>query len=324
MYPLNLDVIFEEKDDLNDNDFVPKSSEPILFNQEELSDLIRDLNVSKESSVLLASQLNDRNLLQQGIKITFYRTRCDEWIFEEVPDFVFCIDIPGLLHKLGVKEYKPKEWRLFIDSYKRSLKCVLLHNSNMYVPIPVRHSTTLKDRYDLIKTALQHIKYEHHQWVICVDLKMVTFLLGQQSGYAKFPCSLCYWDSRDKTNHWKIKNWPVREQLKTGDKNVIHDLLIPREKIIFPPLHIKLELMKHFVKALDKTGQYFQYILSAFPGFSNEKLKACNFDGPQIRKLINDPNLQHSMNEIDFANGLSLFRVSFVKLITTRTLYRSY
>ena len=73
-----LDVSFQEQDNLNDNSFVPKSSEPILFNQEELSDLIRDLNVSKESSVLLASQLNDRKLLQQGIKITFYRTRCDE------------------------------------------------------------------------------------------------------------------------------------------------------------------------------------------------------------------------------------------------------
>ena len=59
MYPLNLDVIFEEKDDLNDNDFVPKSSEPILFNQEELSDLIRDLNLTKELSKLLASRLND-------------------------------------------------------------------------------------------------------------------------------------------------------------------------------------------------------------------------------------------------------------------------
>ena len=74
----NLDVSFQEQDNLNDNDFVPKSSEPILFNQEELSDLIRDLNLSKESSELLASRLNDRNLLQQGIKITFYRTRCDE------------------------------------------------------------------------------------------------------------------------------------------------------------------------------------------------------------------------------------------------------
>ena len=73
----NLDVSFEEQDDLNDNDFVPKSSEPILFNQDELSNLIRDLNLSKESSELLASRLNDRNLLQQGTKITFYRTRDD-------------------------------------------------------------------------------------------------------------------------------------------------------------------------------------------------------------------------------------------------------
>ena len=47
----------------------------------------------------------------------------------------------------------------------------------MYAPIPIGHSTTLKEKYDAIKTVLQHIKYEHHQWVICVDLKMVKFLL---------------------------------------------------------------------------------------------------------------------------------------------------
>ena len=159
MYPLNLDVIFEEKDDLNDNDFVPKSSEPILFNPEELSDLIRDLNLSKESSELLASRLNDRNLLQQGTKITFYRTRDNEFLrfFEELPDFVFCIDIPGLLLKLGVNEYKPEEWRLFIDSSKRSWKYFLLYNLNMYAPIQIGHSTTLKGKYDAIKTVLQHM-----------------------------------------------------------------------------------------------------------------------------------------------------------------------
>ena len=69
---------------------------------------------------------------------------------------------------------------------------------------------------------------------------MVSFLLGQQSGYTKFPCFLCYWDSRNKANHWKTTNWPVQEQLKVGDKNVIHDQLLPRDKIIFPPFHIKL------------------------------------------------------------------------------------
>ena len=127
------------------------------------NNLMRDLNLSKESSELLASGLNNRNLLQQGTKITFYKTRDDDFLrfFEEFPDFVFCIDISGLPLKLGVNEYKPGEWRLFID--KRSLKCVLLHNSNMYAPIPIGHSTTLKEKYDAIKTVLQYIKYEHHQ-----------------------------------------------------------------------------------------------------------------------------------------------------------------
>ena len=111
-------------EDLNDNDFVPTSSEAVLFNQEEFSNLIRDLNLSKESSELLASRLNDRNLQQHGTKNTFYRTTDDEFLrfFEELPGFVFCINIPDLLLKLIVNEYKLEEWILFIDSSKRSLK----------------------------------------------------------------------------------------------------------------------------------------------------------------------------------------------------------
>ena len=63
----------------------------------------------------------------------------------------------------------------------------------MYAPILIGHSTTLKEKYDAIKTdkkgyILQHIKYEHQQWAACVNLEMVNFLLGQQSGYTKFPC----------------------------------------------------------------------------------------------------------------------------------------
>ena len=80
------------------------------------------------------------------------------------------------------------------------------------------------------------------------------FLFGQQSGYTKFLYILCYWDSSDKANHWKTKNWSVREQLKVGDRNVIHDQLGPREKLIFRPSRTKLGLMKQFVIALDKTG----------------------------------------------------------------------
>ena len=70
-----------------------------------------------------------------------------------------------------------------------------------------------------------------------------------------------------------------------GDKNVINEPLVNRDRIILPPLHIKLGLMKQFVKALDKHGSCFNYIVQKFPGLSMEKLKAGIFDGLQIRKL---------------------------------------
>ena len=53
------DVNLEEFNDHDceyDVDFQGSSSEPSLFNQEELNDLIRDLDLSKESSELLASR----------------------------------------------------------------------------------------------------------------------------------------------------------------------------------------------------------------------------------------------------------------------------
>ena len=46
--------------------------------------------------------------------------------------------------------------------------------------------------------------------------------------------------------------------------------------------------MKQFVKALDKDGDCFNYIAKIYPGLRMEKLKADIFDGPQIRKLLQD------------------------------------
>ena len=81
-----------------------------------------------------------------------------------------------------------------------------------------------------------------------------------------------------------------------GEHNVIYEPLVDRSKIIFPPLHIKLGIMKQIVKALDKDGACFSYISNAFPGLSEEKKKAGIFDGPQIRKLMRDEPI---MNEIE-------------------------
>jgi hypothetical protein len=42
------------------------------FDLNELSDPIRDLNLPKDSSELLASRLKEKNVLQPGTKIAFY------------------------------------------------------------------------------------------------------------------------------------------------------------------------------------------------------------------------------------------------------------
>ena len=120
--------------------------------------------------------------MQHGSKVTIYRTRDKKFVsfFDDQFNFVLCKDIPGVLMKLGVTEYYPDDWRLFIDSSKRSLKCVLLHITNVYGSIPIGHSAALKEQFDAMKSVLQHIKYNVHQWLIFIDLKMVNFLYGQQ------------------------------------------------------------------------------------------------------------------------------------------------
>lgn len=297
------DVGHLQSDDQRDSDFEVPSDLPQTFSQGELSDLVRDLNLSKEQAEVLASRLKEKNNLGAGCKVTYYRTRESGLLpyFTREDALVFCNNIKGLLEAMGVEGYSADEWRLFIDSSKASLKVVLLHNGNDFAPIPIGHSTEMKEEYTSIKLVLIKLSYDEHRWVICVDLKMVNFLLGQQSGYTKYPCFLCFWDSRDDKQHWKKKNWKKRSALTVGSPNIENEPLVPREKIIFPPLHIKLGLMKQFVKALNKDGSCFIYICRTFPGLSNEKLKAGIFNGPQIRTLIRDKNFVGSMNSVESA-----------------------
>lgn len=284
---------------------------PQPFSQCELNDLVRDLSLSKTSSELLASRLKEKNLLGEDARITFFRRRHEDYMgyFCQEEDLVYCRDVAGLLGKLGAPQYDPRDWRLFIDSNKRSLKSVLLHNGNQFASIPLAHSTSLKEKYEAVKYVLDKIQYEQHQWIICVDLKMVNFLLGQQSGFTKYPCFICMWDSRDRAQHYVKKEWPAREQLVPGARNIINEPLVDREKILIPPLHMKLGLMKQFTRALDKDGRCFNYLCRAFPRLTIEKLKAGIFDGPQIRQLIKDTEFQNSMNRLECAAWTSFVQV---------------
>lgn len=64
---------------------------------------------------------------------------------------------------LGLAAYNTNEWRLFIDSSKKSLKSVLLHNESKYASIPIAHSVHLKETYENLEVLLRAIKCNEHE-----------------------------------------------------------------------------------------------------------------------------------------------------------------
>ena len=134
-------------------------------------------------------------------------------------------------------------------------------------------------------------------------------LLGQQSGFTKYPCFMCEWDSRERSNHWIKREWPLRESFTPGYRNILQPALVDRSNVILPPLHIKLGLMKQFVKALNKKGACFKYIQEKFPNLSAEKVREGVFVGPQIRKLTKDLQFLSTMTDVEKNAWLSFTEV---------------
>ena len=82
--------------------------------------------------------------------------------------------------------------------------------------------------------------------------------------------------------------------------------LVEPHKILLPPLHIKLGLMKNFVKAMDRKGKGFTFLQQKFPRVSLEKLKAGIFDGPQIRELMKDSTFDDALSATELSAWGSL------------------
>ena len=183
-----------------------------------------------------------------------------------------------------------------MDSSNSSLKGVLLHNGNKLPSVPIVFSIHLKETYENVKFILEQINYKKHNWRLCGDFKIISITLGQQAGYTRYPCFLCNWNSRADSQHWTNMEWSKRETLEKGDANVNEEPLIDRYRVLLPPLHIKLGLMKQFVKALNQTNKSYIYIKSKFPGLSDAKIKAGVFNGPQIRNLMQDEKFANCLN----------------------------
>ena len=250
----------------SDEEFVSSRSDSkarLPFSQADLNDLVRDLDLPKNAAKLLASRLHERNLLTSGTKVTFYRYREQALLqfFTMQNGFVYCNDMHGLMNCVC----EPSEWRLFIGSSMASLKCVFFSNEGKYASIPIGHSVFMKESYETMQVVLTKLDYSKHNWVICGDLKVLSMLLGQQEGYTKYPCFLCLWDSRARKEHWKRKTWPERGEFIVGEKNIMKSPLIDPNNVLLPSRHIKLGLMKRFVKALNKEGECFAYLCEKFP-----------------------------------------------------------
>ena len=123
----------------------------------------------------------------------------------------------------------------------------------------------IKETYDSMAKILKALNYTEHGWQICADLKVIGMLTGMQPGFTKFCYFLCEWENRDKRNHYEIRV-SIKRKCSIRTKKCKKLATCSCRQNNFAPLHIKLGLMKKFVKAIDKPGKAFQYLGKNFKG----------------------------------------------------------
>ena len=188
-----------------DYDFTDAVEErsPYFPNQKDINDLIRGLGLTKSNAEVLTPRLKQLNLLDECMQIPDQRKYHQAFsnFFSRQDGLCFCNNVVGLFEAIGIT-CSLSEWLLFLDNSSRFLKDVLLYNGNNYPSLPMAHSVHLKEDYTSVKMLLCALKYDDYGWKVIGDFKMVSFLMGLQGSFMKFPCFLCLWDSRDTTAHY--------------------------------------------------------------------------------------------------------------------------
>lgn len=132
-------------------------------NQNNINDLIRDLDLTKENEEILTSLLKHWNyLLPDNVWVTHQRKRQHLFstYFTLIESACCCLGIIGLFEAVNIP-CTVTHWHLFIDSSQRSPKVILLHNKNVHPSLPTTHSIILKERYENEKKLMDLIKYEN-------------------------------------------------------------------------------------------------------------------------------------------------------------------
>lgn len=248
----------------------------VEITQKKLNNIARGLKLSQRRSIMLAQYLNEAKILAPDVRIFSsvgrHQQFSDFFTSIENNSLAYCNDIRGMIEMMH-EQYAADEWRLFIDASRSSLKAVLLHVKNEKPSIPIALSTRTKETYASLKQILELVEYEEHRWKVCADLKVITLLRGMQTGYTKNMCFMCLWDTRYQGDQYSVREWPLREHIRLRQNNIVETPLVPVEKMLLPPLHIKLGLVKNFIKALNKQGPAFTEIQRIFPRLSAMKIK---------------------------------------------------
>ena len=117
-----------------------------------------------------------------------------------------------------------------------------------------------------------------------------------QTGFTTYCCFFCLRDSRAVSQHYKQKDWGSRSTFVSSEHSLKENPLVDMNKVLLPPLPIKLGLVKNFMQALRRNGAAFQHLSTVFPGLSAAKLKEGIFVGPQIREVLKDTDFEELLN----------------------------
>ena len=156
-----------------DEDYLPSTdSSNHNITEGELNDLISDFELPKHKAELLASRLQQWNLLHHSVKVTPFCTRNQEFeqFFKTVDYFTYCKDVDALMDAMRMR-HSCEKWRIFIDVSKTSLKAVLLHNGNKLPSIPLAYASNTEETYTTMNNILVEVDYKKYQWKFVMILR---------------------------------------------------------------------------------------------------------------------------------------------------------
>ena len=71
------------------------------------------------------------------------------------------------------------------------------------------------------------------------------------------------------------------------------------KKLLFPPFHIKLGLVKQFVKKMNPEGEAFKHIQKLFPKLLEAKVEGGMFVGPQVKRLMQSDSFLEKLSVVE-------------------------